>query len=273
MIKSTPHAHTDFVDGKSSAEQVVRSAIERGFQSLGFSEHAIQPFDPRYCLNDQTERMYILQIEWLRQRYAGDIRIHLGIERDLCSTADRAKFEYVIGSMHYMEPIGEPVAVDGPHERVSELIEKVYGGDGYRFAEAYYNALAGYIEDYKPEIIGHFDLIRKPNGEGRFFDTAQTKYQHAAKQALERMVPSGALMEVNTGAMARGHMRAPYPELELLRHWRTLGGGVILSSDCHDAALIDYGFGVAEALIREAGYRSAWALNPKPGERFIEFGL
>ncbi len=273
MIKSTPHAHTILVDGKSSAEQMVLSAIERGFASLGFSEHAVQPFDLAYCLSPQTERMYRLQIEWLKQHYAPALRVYRGIERDSESTAQRDDYDYVIGSVHYLPLDGEMVAVDSTKEQVDRLVGEGFSGDGLRYAAAYYERLASYIESYKPDIIGHFDLIRKTNGAGRYFNKAGEGYLRIAMEAMERMAFPGALMEVNTGAMARGYLLRPYPDLPLLRRWKQLGGRVILSSDCHDAELIDFGFESALELARQAGFKEAWALNPGDGELFLPFSL
>ena len=39
-ISSNAHTHTQFGDGRSTAEEIVRRALELGFTSLGFSEHA-----------------------------------------------------------------------------------------------------------------------------------------------------------------------------------------------------------------------------------------
>ncbi|HPY94211.1 MAG TPA: hypothetical protein PLR12_02185, partial [Clostridia bacterium] len=61
----------------------------------------------------------------------------------------------------------------------------------------------------------------------------------------------------NTGAIARSGASAPYPGLELLRYWRTIGGQVILSSDCHRASQLNAGYGQGEKLIRAAGYKKA----------------
>ena len=60
-------------------------------------------------------------------------------------------------------------------------------------------------------------------------------------------------MEVNTGAMARGYRPIPYPAPALLRTLRELGGRVILTSDCHDAARLIYGY--AEALAEPAAWQ------------------
>lgn len=273
QIKSTPHAHTTFVDGASTPEQMVRSAIERGFQSLGFSEHGRQLFDEVYGLTLESEREYINEIARLRAKYSKEIAIYCGVERDSYSTAVRGDYEYVIGSVHYLELGDDHIAVDGATEHMVRLVKDGFGGDGVRMAAAYFDALAAYVEGYRPDIIGHFDLVRKHNAGGRLFDQAAPKYISAWTTALERMAGTNALLEINTGAIARGYQVTPYPELAMLRRWRELGGRIIISSDCHDADYLDCGYGAANALARDAGFETAWALNPSSGELFAEYAL
>ncbi len=271
MIKSTPHAHTSYVDGRSTAEQMVQTAIDMGFASLGFSEHAIQAFDPDYALDAEAERRYIAEVGRLRSIYGDRIALYLGCERDRFSTADRSKYEYVIGSVHYLQLNGRMVAVDGPKGELTALVREGFGGDGIAFARAYFTQLSDYVAAFRPEIIGHFDLLRKHNVTGALFDAADPGYACAAMDALEAMADSGALLEVNTGAIARGYMSDPYPELRWLRRWRELGGRAILSSDCHDAPMLDCGYDVALERVRAAGFKELWALNPKRerGELFV----
>lgn len=275
MIKSTPHAHTTFVDGRSSAEQMVLSAIGKGFASLGFSEHAIQPIDDEYGLSAEGEARYIAEVKRLQAAYADRIAIHLGCERDRYSTADRSKYAYVIGSVHYLMVGGRAVTVDGRPEALRALVREDFLGDGTAYARAYFAALSDYVAGYRPDIIGHFDLLRKHNADRSLFDPDDPGYAAAALGAMDAMIPSGALMEINTGAIARGYLRSPYPELRWLKRWRALGGRAILSSDCHDAALLDSGYGAALQLARDAGYRALWALNPARGggATFVEFGI
>ena len=59
MIRSNPHTHTDYVDGKSPARDMIKRALELGFTSLGFSEHAYQPdIEPLYGLTDPNRKRH-----------------------------------------------------------------------------------------------------------------------------------------------------------------------------------------------------------------------
>lgn len=251
---SSPHVHSQYCDGKSTAEEMVQAAIERGFVSLGISSHATQDFDPGYCMDAAKEEAYIREIRALRQRYENQIRLWLGIERDAYSNADPAKYDYVIASAHYLRPDGDTFSVDGDLGQLRAGIDRHYHGSGGAMATAYYALLGSYVRRSRPDIIGHFDLVMKHNRQGELYDPDEPMVMRAALAAMEEAFEGCRLMEVNTGALARSAARAPYPSLTLLKHWRGLGGEVILSSDCHSAHQIDAGYEEGLRLMREAGY-------------------
>ena len=185
------------------------------------------------------------------------------MERDSISRVSREGYDYVLGSVHYVPWGNSYCAVDGAPEKIAACIAQQYGGDPLKYAEIYFERLASYIESYKPEIIGHFDLIRKWNAQLDLFDTNEPAYRKMACAALERMADSGALLEVNTGAIARGYMDDPYPETFELEYWRKLGGKAIVGSDCHLAENLDCGYDKARQRLLEAGYDSVMLLGDK----------
>ncbi len=267
---STPHCHTLYTDGRNTAEEMVQEALRQGFVSLGFSEHALQTFDFPYALTEESEKDYIQTVQKLKDKYRQQIALYLGIERDMLSTADQSKFDYVLASCHYVETTQGPVAVDGEPERLKDIIRCEFGGDGLLMAKQYYQALGQYIRDYQPDIIGHFDLVVKYSRNGEMFDANSAAYLDIALKALETAFEGCRVMEVNTGALVRSNAPVPYPALPLLKHWKKLGGDVILSSDCHNAPLLSGGYEKGLACIREAGFESILYLNPVPGSLFAQ---
>lgn len=262
MTKSSPHVHTTYCDGKSTAREMVEAALALGFVSLGFSSHALQDFELEYAMTEQGEQDYLKEVRGLQAEYAGRLRIWLGMERDSLSIADRAQFAYVLGSVHYLrDHQGLPIAVDGPPDLVRELIDNRFEGSGIALAEEYYAQLGRYIREYKPDIIGHFDIVTKHNARHQFFDVNSLRYERAASDALEEAILGCNLLEVNTGAIARSGAASPYPDLKLLKYWQALGGQVILASDCHRAEQMDAGYAQGAALIRQAGYKKAAILG------------
>lgn len=253
---SSPHVHSQYCDGQSTAEEMVQAAIALGFVSLGISSHGVQDFDLQYAIRPEKEQAYIDEIRRLEQAYRPHIRLWLGTERDSLSLADRRRYEYVIGSLHYMRRAGRLFSVDGGEAQLREAIDHCYQSDGDAMAIDYYSSLGRYVAEYKPDIIGHFDLVMKHNRQGQLFNPHSPRVQAAVRDALSLAYAGCQLMEVNTGALARSEGGAIYPAPELLHQWRRLGGQVILASDCHQAAQMAFGYEEGLALMREAGYTS-----------------
>ena len=234
------HLHTVFSDGKNTAEEMVQEAVRRGLETVGISDHSSG--DP--C-GMKLERVaaYKAEIARLKEKYAGQIRVLCGLERDLL-TDDFSEYDYIIGSVHWLSmPDGHRVSIDWTPEKLREGAAKYYGGDLYALAEAYYTAEAQVAEITKCDIIGHFDLVTKFIELDPSFDTQHPRYVKAWKQAADTLLKTGKPFEVNTGAMSRGYRTSPYPSAEIREYIRSRGGKMLLSSDAHSKDHIAFGFG------------------------------
>ncbi len=248
---SNLHTHSTFCDGKDPPEQVVISAMEQGFDSIGFSSHGYTPYDLRYCMKD-TEG-YRAEINRLKEKYKGKIQIYLGVEEDSRAPVNRSDFDYIIGSCHYFRVGDQHLPIDSSAAYFAECV-KAYGGDTHWMAEDYFSHFCGYIKARKPDIIGHFDLLTKfdESDVDRFSHDAA--YRAIAEKYTEEIAREGCLFEVNTGAMARGLRTSPYPATHLLHLLKKQGGEVILGSDCHDARNLAYAFSETRALLKDIGF-------------------
>ena len=270
-VLSSAHVHTTFCDGRSTAEEMARTAYELGFVSLGFSSHAPQTFDHAYCIDPAREDEYIAEIRRIQKEYEGRMAVYLGIERDLQSCADPEKYDYFIAAVHYyMKPDGSFCAVDGPAEAVQRYVDEYCGGDGLKMAQQYFSMMRDYVTGSKPQIIGHFDLIKYNNSRLHLYDEDAPAYRNMALEALRAMRETDALLEVNTGGIARGYMDDPYPSEFLLRAWKEWGGEVIINSDCHFAKLLDAAYDKAEQLLLSVGYDHALRLSRYPDKGMWE---
>ena len=126
-------------------------------------------------------------------------------------------------------------------------------------AEDYYSAFCRYINTYRPNIIGHFDLLTKFDEQHPLFLISDEYKKLSVRFACEA-AKSGAIFEVNTGAISRGYRTAPYPHESILYALRREGAKVILCADSHAADTIDYGFEDAKALLRSVGFSAVSTL-------------
>ncbi len=234
MGLSNLHTHTCFCDGKNSPEEMVLKALEGGMSELGFSGHSFTEFDGSYCMTLENTEKYIDTVSKLKQQYKDSISIKLGIEQDYFSEEKTDRYEYVIGSVHYVKKDGHYLPIDKSEANFIDSVNTYYGGDYYAFCEDYYALVGDVYCRTKCDIVGHFDLVTKFNEGGKLFDEKNERYVKAYRAALDKLLPTGVTFEVNYGAIARGYRTTPYPNPDILALIREHGNPIIRTSDCHN---------------------------------------
>lgn len=236
------HTHTTYCDGKSTAEGMVQKAIELGLSKLGFSGHSYTEFDLEPCMSQEGTEQYKKEIADLKEKYKDQIEILLGIEYDYQSTESMDGYDYILGSVHYLFKDGEYLCIDYSRQAQIDAVNKHYGGDYYAYIEDYYNAVADLYNKLKCDVIGHFDLITKYNSDGSLFDVNHPRYIAAWKKAADAIIKTPAVVEINTGGIARGHVKHPYPSYEIIDYFKSHGKKLIFSSDCHNKDFLLCGY-------------------------------
>jgi histidinol-phosphatase (PHP family) len=270
-IAADLHNHSSLCDGHSSPKEMVEAAIASGFSDFGISAHGYTPFDLAASIKDEDE--YIQIMRRLREEYTGKIRLYCGMEQDFHSpVANRDQYDYLIGSVHYFYDCQEDryFAVDGDAEHFASCLAEVYGGDIYAMIGNYYHNLLESTFTYRPDIIGHFDLIIKNNADGRFFDEDDKRYRNAAMEALVACLETEAVIELNTGAVFRGFRPEFYPSRFLLQEMKRRKARITLSADAHCIEAVGFAFEEALLLLRETGFNSVMVWQDS---RYIEQGI
>ena len=293
------HVHTQFCDGRSTAEEMVLAAIANGFDSLGFSGHGhvanadantddiLLRYDGTTLYTDKNKNkakvygfstksnselfgmkkenveLYRAEILRLADLYKDKINIFLGIEQDsfgrLEDIPEGAK--YVLGSVHYVEKDGAYIAVDYSTDILSQGVDALFGGDFLAYAEAYYQEVSKVYDKTHCDIVGHIDLLTKFNEQKYLIDETHPRYKNAALSAAESLARKGLIFEINTGAISRGLRTTPYPTEEILRVIREEGGKITYSSDCHNADFIACEFDSSVAPAKRCGFKSFMKLS------------
>lgn len=254
------HTHTTFCDGKNTPEEMVLSAISLGMDALGFSGHApMAGSNEDWTIKDIPG--YRAEVLRLREKYAGQIEIFLGLEQDFDSPPQTGSWDYVIGSVHQVQKENAWLSVDASAEEFVQAAEQHYAGDYFSFAEDYYRRVGEIADRTGCQIVGHFDLITKFNEGDRLFDTGHPRYVSAALQALDRLAERDVIFEINTGAMSRGYRTSPYPAPALLRAMRERNIPICITSDSHSAGTLLHAFPQAAELAWACGYREQMVLT------------
>ena len=259
MIYSDIHVHSTYCDGKNKPEEMVKKAIELGFESLGFSGHCYVP-DAGYGMNPDSMKRYREEILGLKEKYP-QLDILLGLERDVFYAPDDMEYDYVIGSLHFVNKDGNRFDVDDGADVVDENVKKYFGGDYRAYVECYYNTLKDVIKKTDADVVGHFDLVVKNNEGNKYFDEEADWYRKCALDALREIARSKPIFEVNTGAISRGYKIVPYPAKFILKEIKKLGCDVVITSDCHDADNLGFAYDKAIELVKECGLEKVKVLT------------
>jgi len=259
--KQCLHTHSILCDGKDTLEEMVQTAIEKGFDSIGFSGHSFMDIYAEFSMSEETVAKYKAEIARLQKTYGDQIRIYCGLEKDNYTTLSTEGYDYLIGSVHVVEHPQGLLFIDWTAERTRENIEKIFDGDGIAYAKHYFQAVADLPNYGSFDILGHFDLLTKFNEkEPDLFDTQNPEYRAAAIAAAEALVGKVKYFEVNTGAIGRGYRTTPYPDPFIIWEMKRLGFGAIISSDCHDRNFLDCGYEDAKRLLKDAGFTEHYVL-------------
>ena len=236
------HMHTCFCDGKSDMESMVVSAEKKGLECVGITAHSYTYFDESYCISRENIPRFISLAGEMKEKYAGRIRVFCGVEQDFYSEESTEGFDYVIGSVHYLKRDGRFFPVDESADIQRSVVREAFGGDAQAMARCYFETVGEVYERTRCDIVGHFDLITKFIESDPLFDPSSQEYVKAWQEAAERLIPSKALFEINTGAVSRGYRSGPYPSEEIISYLTQNGAGIILSSDAHSEQDIAFGF-------------------------------
>ncbi len=255
------HTHSVYCDGKDTLEEMIQTAMAKGFTSLGFSGHSYMSFAEEHSMSLSGTEEYKEEVLRLKEKYKDIFPIFLGLEVEIFSGVDLRGYEYLIGSTHYLDFDGQKVGFDRSADEVRRVINTYYNGDGMKYARDYYANLARLPEYGDFDIIGHFDLITKHSEKENFFDTSCTQYQEYAIAAAEALAGKIPYFEVNTGAISRGYRTTPYPEPFILKEMKRLGFKPVVSSDCHNRQDLDKGFATSAQLLLDAGFTEHYVLT------------
>ncbi len=267
------HTHTHHCDGRGEPYEYAEAALRKGMSRLGFSGHNVVPFPTDWTMPASRLESYLREVREVRERYRGRLEVFLGMEADFIPGMTSPVhpgirglgLDFVIGSVHFIGPADGDHAwtVDGPRE---EMEARRYGKGSGASRGSWWRGttplLASMAETAAPDIIAHFDIVKKNNRDDRFFNEDDAWYRAAVKRALDAVRSSGSVMEINTGGVVRNTSGSFYPSPWILKEAREMNIPVMVSSDAHHPENLDGMFKEAVELLQGVGYGTQRQLGP-----------
>lgn len=68
-FKSNLHTHTTYCDGEATVEEMVAVAALKGYESIGFCEHAYVDFDKHFSMTLDATEKYINEVSSIKKDF------------------------------------------------------------------------------------------------------------------------------------------------------------------------------------------------------------
>ena len=261
MIKQNLHTHSIYCDGKDTIEAMALEAINKGFNVLGFSGHGNCRNVDDYSMDENNTKKYIEDVLAVKEKYQDQINIFLGVEQDVLGQRFKKHdpYDYIIGSVHFVKAGDKYLAVDFSSDVTKEIVE--YYGSFLNYAKSYFEEVKKIANMDEVDIVGHVDLLTKFNENEEFIKFDDPDYLKLAYNCIDQLLEKNKIFEVNTGAIARGQRKTPYPHKTLLKYIYDHGGKICLNSDCHNKEMLDCYYQESLELIQSCGFTTMMELT------------
>jgi len=257
------HTHARYCDGQGELADYVRAAQKLGFEALGFSCHNPLPFPCTWTMPPEELPVYLKTAAELKESRPPGLELLVGLEIDyipgLSGPADPRfrdlNLDFTIGSVHFLGLLadGSRWTVDGPREELERGLAESFRGDLRAAVRRYYELVAELVALSPPDMLGHFDLIKKNNRDGRLFSEEEQWYRECVCAALDEVARSQVVMEVNTGGLFRDTSGSLYPSSWIITECLARDIPLIVNSDAHKPEDLAGCFPETYALLDELG--------------------
>lgn len=246
------HVHSSFsLDSDTTMAQHCRSALERGFGCVCFTDHVEgNPADPAYGFFDFDG--YFRQLEEVRRQYEGRLIVLAGAEisephryPSLVEKCHSYPFDMLVGSVHFW--VGDIF----PSRMKAAGIPARQSFAAY-WQEALLAARAGGFD-----VFGHFDYPK------RFYHKLLFEREQV-QEIFQAMKGNNIIPEINCGGLRRQTPEAN-PGESLLKLYKEGGGSMVtIGSDAHRASTFGFGVDQGKELAAAMGLREVYFNQRQP---------
>lgn len=272
MFFQNYHTHCNLCDGNDLLDDIVYEAIKKNIKILGLSSHAPLPFYQDWVLKKENLPIYLNKIDILKEQNREKIILKKGLEVDFIpgisypqTFKEIFKLDYVIGSVHFIIfDEYKYLTVDGDYNDFIIILKEGFKNNIKLMIEYYYFLIQQMCTENSLDIVGHFDLIKKNNRNNLFFDDKEKWYLQIVENTLIKIKnksKTNPIFEINTGGMARGYLKEPYPSFEILKLLKKYDFNITINSDCHSKENLLYCFNDMTKLAKDAGFKYLMKLN------------
>lgn len=238
---------------RDTLAEIVAAYHGAGFECVGLTEH-MPPGDDSGLYPDEVALgrnagwmearfvLYVAEARQLAREYKDRMRILVGMESEwypgcqkwVAELREYHSLDYVVGSVHHVRGVCFDFSGD-TYAQATALC----GGLVPLYA-AYFDAQLAMLQATRPEVVGHFDLIRLH--DPHYLQTlAEPEVWERVLRNLEWVRDAGAILDINARALLKGQPE-PYVCTPILDAAARMGIAAAYGDDAH--GVVDVGFGL-----------------------------
>lgn len=275
MQKFTLHTHNNELhfDGRYSAREMIQTAQDLGFETIGVTNHMIAhqnltPFlerEPMFFDDyNKAELAYLKHIEILENlKSEFKINIKIGFEVDFFNAPHWRNFfekmlphlpvDYLISGSHFLKNQDESFVCNIFH--LKHLNPQPDAETLHQLLVEHYKNIVTAIKSGYFSFIAHLDYTTRLGlGEEPIYD----EYKYAILDALKE---TNTPFELNTNGYE--HLNHPYPHPRFIKEMAKDGGlvPIVISDDAHFTERLGQHFDKAELLLKDLNYTNRFTLD------------
>ncbi|MBN2643977.1 MAG: histidinol-phosphatase [Desulfuromonadaceae bacterium] len=263
------HSGQFCLHARDQLEEIVLTYIEKGFCWVGLTEH-MPPVSDAFRYADEVRQgitaeelhqqfgVFVAEARRLQAAYRDRIQLFVAMESEwypgsqklVQDLREQYHLDYIVGSVHHVRGVNFDFSPT-EYERARDSL----GGMDALYA-AYFDDQLAMIEGLRPEVVGHFDLVRlyDPEYPRRL---QQPEIARRMTRNLLRIRELDLCLDLNMRALDKGASE-PYLSRPLLREALELGIAVVPGDDSHGVASVGSGIDRAIELLTELGGSCRW---------------
>lgn len=252
LNKKDGHVHTPYCPHgtKDTLDMYIEQAINEGFNSLTFTEHAPLPegfIDPTpmkdSAMSYNEMESYIEDIQAVKEKYKKDIQIQVGLEVDYIMEYEQEIKDFLnqygkylddsILSVHFLKINNSYYCMDYDEKTFGKMIDEA--GSLFDLHELYYKEVLRSIYSklgrYKPKRIGHITLANKFQ---KHYPITFSN-MNMIEEVLESMKELNLELDYNVAGLRKEYCGETYPPEEVAKLAKKQKIPLIYGSDAHSA--------------------------------------
>ena len=257
---------------RDTLAEIVAAYHAAGFECVGLTEH-MPPRDDSGLYPDEVAlgrsagwmearfALYVAEARQLAREYKDRMRILVGMESEwypgcenwVSELREYHSLDYVVGSVHHVQG----VCFDFSGESYAKA--KDLCGGLVPLYVAYLDAQLAMLQATRPEVVGHFDLIRIH--DPHYLRTlAEPEVWERVLRNLAWIQGAGAILDVNARALLKGQSE-PYVCAPIMDAAAQMGIAAAYGDDAHGVTDVGYGLERVVELLAVRGMKGPDVLS------------